>query len=562
MKYRTWCPLIIAALLWPLATFAADEGGAPAEELTIEQKVERAHKLLDRVRAGPKAELLELIHEVGVANFLEPVLDDKEKLLDVAEVIMNGASTVEGSMTRADLFTYLLNDERPDVVRVAVDNIAKLALYCDKPYVGKALFELYKNAADDADLRAAVATAICRVASPDIQGREPRRYTPEDVSEALDRIPTLLKDPDPGVRRAAVENLMRAVSIMHRLGLGDLEDDPDPGVRAAVLDYYGEAKVRTRHVVEVAIKALGSSDLEEVEVAFKYCRKMELDEAREAMFGAVKRYAATVDDPDMAKRIGSFKYRVLELAIERGWKEAAPDLLWIVENDQDPDTASRAAYVMLTLLDHPTVSLGTAEEQFPEYMLETERRPLMKAFKAWVIESYEKQGLTPEVQRLREEAQIEFSDKVHQIAAERLRERNVACVRRGLRLVLEMGPEEFAGHVDTEQEAKAITSALVRFHEMMPRTESGRQVARVLLAFVDNESPTIRMGVMNMLTVMAMYCDKDVFIPVVSKLTGDLHPEVAEAAGRLVAAVEARGYSLREQEKRRYREGPADPDAD
>ncbi len=562
MRYRSCCLLIIAAIVAPLAAFAGDEGGAPAEELTIEQKVEHAHELLGRVRTGSKEELLELIDEVGVASFLKPVLDDEEKLIDVVEVVMLGSSTVEGSMTRADLATYLLKDKRPNVVHVAVKHITSYALYCDKPYVGKLLFELYKDATDDGDLRAELATAICRVASPDIEGKEPRPYESEDVAEALDRVPTLLKDPDPGVRRAAVENLLRAVSIMHRVKLGVLEDDPDPGVRAAVLDYYREAKVKTEHVIELAIKALGRSDLHELEVAFKYCQTMKLDQAREAMLGALKRYAAPTGDPDTAARIQRLKYRVLEMAIDREWKEAAADLLWIAENDQDPDIRSRAAYTMLTLLGQTTVSLGTAEEVFPKYMLKTERRPLMKAFKAWVIDSYQGQDVTPEVRRLLEEAQIEFSDKVYEIAAERLRERNVANVRRGLQLVLEMGPEEFAREVDTIRQAQSILASVLRFHRMTPRTESGRQVARVVLGFVDKNDPSIRLYVLTTLASMAQYCDKDVFIPVVSKFASDPDPDVAEAARRLVAAIGERGYSAREEQNRRYKEGPADPGSD
>ncbi len=562
MRYRSCGLLIIAAVVWPLAAFAGEEGGAPAEELTIEQKVERAHELLEQVRAGPKDELLELIHEVGVANFVKPVLDDEEKLIDVMNVVMHGASTVEGSMTRADLATYLLKDERPNVVDVAVKNITLCAVYCDKPYVNELLFELYENTPDDAELRAELAAAISRVASPDLERREPRPYASEDAFKALDRLPTVFKDPNPGVRRAAVENLVRAVSIMHRVRLGTLEDDPDPGVRAAVLDYYREAKVKTQHVVELAIKALGRGDPHELEVAFKYCQTMKLDQAHDAMLGAVKRYAAPVGDPETAARIQRLKYRILEMAVDREWKEAVPDLLWIAQNDQDLEVSSRAAYTMLTLAGQPTVSLGTAEEVFPKYMLEIERRPLMKAFKAWVIDSYEGQGATPEVRRLLEEAQIEFSDKVYEIAAERLLERNVANVRRGLQLVLEMGPEEFAREINTLKKTQSVLASILRFHNMAPRAESGRQVARVLLGFVEDKDPSIRSSVLTTLASMAEYCDQDVFIPVVSKLTSDPDAGVAEAARQLVAAIGARGYSSREEQNRRYKEGPADPGTD
>jgi len=560
MSYRFCCLLIAAAVVVPLAAVAGEEGGASGETLTIEQKVERAHELLEQARAGSKHEVLKVIHEVGVANFLKPVLDDEEKLIYVVDGVMLGASTVEGSMTRADIGTYLLKDERPGVVRTAVKYVTSYALYCDKPYVGKVLFELYNGATDDADLRVALAAAICRAGSPDREGKEPRPFTHDDVLEALDRVPTLLKDPDPRVRRAAVENLIRAVSIMHRVRLGVLEEDPDPGVRAAVLDYYREAKVKTQRVSGLAIEGLGSSDLHELETAFQYCREMKLDEAREAMLGAVKRHAAPTGDDEAKARIERLKSRIFDMAINREWKEAAPDLLWIAENDRDTGLQTRAAYTMLTLLGQTTVSLGTAEEVFPRTVLEVERGPLMKAFKAWVIESYEGSGVTPEVKRLREEAQIEFSDKVYEIATERILNREAGSIPRGIRLVVEMGPEDFARQVETAQEAQAILGALVQFQRTSPQVELGRQIARMTLGFVDHKDPAIRKYALATLGFMVAYCDKAVFIPVLSKLTSDPDPQVADVARQLVAAIEMQGYAPGREQDLRYREGPAEPD--
>jgi hypothetical protein len=328
MRLGTCGLFALAIVLFALTAPAGEEADAPETKLTLEEKVKQAHELAEKVRTGAKGELLKLIHEVGVASFLKPVLDDEEKLIYLIDGIMLGHSEVEGSMTRADLVTYLLKDERPKVRRMAAKHIATYALYCDKPYVNKALFELYQKATDDADLRVALATAIGRVGAIDPEGKAPRPYPLEDFNEMLEHVPTLLKDPDPRVRRAAVESLMRSTLVMHRVRIGVLEEDPDPGVRAALLDYYREAKVKTARVIELAIKGLGGKDIDELEMAVKYSRQMELDEVREAMLGAVKRLAVPWGDDRTKARIRWLKIRILDYAIKRTWKDGAADLLW------------------------------------------------------------------------------------------------------------------------------------------------------------------------------------------------------------------------------------------
>ncbi|MHA1518363.1 MAG: hypothetical protein ACTSYK_07130, partial [Alphaproteobacteria bacterium] len=307
MKKGYLCALICVCLLLGLAAFAGEpadkKADAPKKALTLEEKVSKAHELLSDRKYQTKQQVLALIHEVGVSNFVKPVGDDEDTLLGVVQEVMLGSTTSEGSMTRADVATYLLKDKRPKIRQEALKQITRLALYCDKPYVSNLLFEMYRQAGDDAAVRLQLAKAFCLTGSPDPKGKEPQaraKMGPEEYATTLKRLPTFFKDTDPKVRRTVVENLQVNVRTLSGSGIGALEQDPDPGVRAVVINYYRGAKVKSRSVVAMGLKGLESTNAEENEAAIRYCQAMKLAESRESMFALAKRYVKSKADASRA----------------------------------------------------------------------------------------------------------------------------------------------------------------------------------------------------------------------------------------------------------------------
>jgi HEAT repeat protein len=560
------CALIGGVLLVALGAFAGEPADTSGTDLTLEQKLARAHELVGVRDFAAIQEMLKLIHEVGVGNFLEPYESDEAKLCGVVEQVMFGSSTEETSMTRADVATYLLKDKRAKVRDLAIKHITRLALYCDKPYVSGALYDIYQGAKDDADLRLRVAHAFGLVSTVDRQGREPKERPPltgADRDKICKDLQAMLRDPDPRVRRTVVENMSRDPITMQGSGVGILENDPNPGVRAAVIDYYREVRVKTDRVQAMVIRALGHNNVEELEKAVEYCAAMKLDEAREPMLAVIKRYAEDTGGDGGGNRTEKLKLRIVDLALELKWNEATPDLLWTVENDADWKVRNRAAYAVLRLAGQETVQLGTMNVVFAPSMVEAEAPAMMLAFKAWVIAHHEEKGETPEVKQLQEEAQIEFSDKVYKIAEQLLFDPDVANKRRGLRLVMDIGPEEFAKEINTVEEMNHLFGSLQVFMHMREDLEANRQTARLVLAFVTDKDKSMVMLALRGLEQLAPFCDGDVFMPVLSKLLNTPDPEIVEAARRAGNAIQARGYSGRleqKQGKRRYQEGPSKPE--
>ncbi len=563
MKQGYFCVFIAVFMLLALGAIAGEPADKPEKILTLEEKVKKAHELVGVGNSKPKQELLGLIHDVGVADFLKPVIDDEAKLLEVFEEIMHGSTSTEGSMTRADIATYLLKDERPKVRDEALKQMVRLALYCDKPYVSDLLFEMYREAKDDADLRLRVARAFCFAGSPNPEGKEPNVRPKLNYDKSLRRFQTLFRDPDPKVRRAVVENLRVDEPTSAKSGIGILEADTDAGVRAVVIDYYRRSKVKSKRVVAMALNGLKSTNFEEIENSVRYCTAMKLDESREPMFALTKRYAGSTETGAEAAEAQRLKFSIIGAAIQLEWKKATPDLIWMTENDADRRVRTRAAYGVLALAGQTTVRLGTVEEEFSQNMVEAETPAMMSAFKAWVIRSHEGKGETPEVRRLEEEAQIEFSDKVYEIAKRRIADRDIANKRRGLELVIEIGPEEFAKEVATWRELNNLIGSLLVFQRMHQEVEANRQLARLMLAFTGKNDIQMRMTALQGLVVLAPYCDKDVFMPVMSKLLADPDRQIVALVEQAGKAINKAGYSGRQErmrEERGYKEGPAEPE--
>jgi hypothetical protein len=572
MRQGFLCALVGGFMLLALGAFAGEPAdqpaGEPEKELTLEEKVQKAHELVNIPKYQEKQDALRLIHEVGVANFLKPVTEDEAKLLSTIGEVMLGSTTMDGSMTRADVATYLLKDERPKVRDEAIKYITQLALYSDKPYVSDLLFEMYQNAKDDPNLRLRVALAFCAAGTPDPEHKEPDVRPKLDYETSLKRFPTLFADPDAAIRRAVVEALPKDSRTMQYSGIGVLEKDPDAAVRAAVIERYRLARMKTAAAVTLAMSGLDSSHLGENQSAVRYCVAMKLDESREPMFAMAKRYATYEETNKQAAAARGVKCLVVDAAVEREWKAAVPDLIWMAQNDVDPQVQARAAWGALTLSGQTTVRIGTTDEPFPKDMVAVEIPAMLRAFKAWVISSHEGKGETPEVKRLEEEAQIEFSDAVYEIARQRLADKDIANKRRGLALVMQIGPEEFAKEITTPQEFGAIIRTLQVFPRMPQDVQENRSLARLCLAVaVTGKEPTMRAGALQLLMVMGSFCDKDIFLPALAKMRDDTDLEIRNLVNQVGNAVNERGYSgaeeqRLEQEKRPFNAGPSKPEGE
>jgi len=549
--------LISLLMLFSFAAVAGEPEQTTTGTRTLQEKKDRAYELRYATKSDERRELFALINDIGPEGFFERFADDQEELLKVfKQLLTRGPSTIEESMVRADLAAYLLKDKRPSISSEAVTQITRMSLYANKMIVSDTLYDMYKAAANDDELRGRVAKALVLVGSNDTENKAPRAVDPDEYEENLVRFKEMLGDKSAAVRRAVVENLPRTLGTMAKVELGKLEADPDPGVRAAVIDFYREAKIKTAPVCQTVMKALGTDNVEELDKAIEFCKAMKLYEAREAMFAALKRHAGNEGNAEQKKQLRALSLRMIDLSGELGWTVAVPDLVWIYQNDTDAAIQNRAAYVILSLSGSPNVRLGgEIEEPFPPNMVEAERKALMLAFKAWLLSDYEKQGETAEVKRLREEAQIEFSDKIYDIAKARILDTDVANKRRGLKLVVDaIGPEEFAKEVSAEEFPKMMQSLQDFWQHGGRETDVNRHIARMVLPFTMKKDAAWRMNALGLLQALAAFCDKDVFGPLLEALRSDPDAEFAQAVTRVIDSINQNGYSgavEREKEKRR-----------
>jgi hypothetical protein len=440
--------------------------------------------------------------------------------------------------------------------------LTRLALYTDKPFVSDEMFGMYQKAKDDADLRAKIAEAFLATGVPDPEGKEPRPFDAPDYDKTIKRLPELLKDPDWRVRCAVVRYLPKALDSTDRSGIGVLEKDRDARVRAALIDYYREAKVKTATVREFALRGLTSSQFDELNSAVTYCIAMKMDEAREPMYAWMKRNAGPLEQEDPAtQKIGQLKQRVIRATIELAWKDATPDLLWLVDNEADWRASGQAVYAVLKLAGQEKIQLGPTEEVFPMNMVEAEHAAMMTAFKAWRIRDYEGQGETAEVLKLNEDAQIEFSDKVYEIAMQRITDTDVANKRRGLKLVMEIGPADFAKQISTLEGLRKVYGGLEIFPMRYGReTETNRMIARLLLGFVEAGEVDAKKGALSRLQALAHYVDKDEANNILTDMMERGDPDIREMGTQVINAVRQRGFSGHEErmkEKLRYKEDEA-----
>ena len=539
----------------------ADETTAePEKELTLEEKVAKAHELVSTHDYKSKQELLRLIHEVGVENFLKPVMDDEEQLMTVIISVMRGSVAGRGALTRADLATYLLKDKRPAIRDEALERVAQYAMCVDKPLVSDLLFGMYQEAKDDAELRLKFVEAFVRAGSPNPPYPEPEERPKLDYNKTLKRFPTLFRDPDPRVRRVAVESLNTDSLTVEKSGVNVLQKDPDNHVRAAVIDYYRRGTVKSGDVVAMVLKSLDTGNVDELESAVRYCKAMRINKSREPMFAMTRRFADYARPGARALRVRLIKSLVVDTAMELEWKEAVPELIWMAQNDVDTRAKVYAAYGALTVSGSDTVRLGTTEVVFPERTVEAETAPLLKAFDAWVIRVHEGKGDTPEVKRLEEEAQIEFTDKIYDIAKQRIAERDLETKKRGLSLVMEIGPDEFAREYDNVETFFELLSYLMILREYPEEVEANRQFARLLFAFVHKDDVKMMKLALQGLALFAGFCDKEVCLPVLWEMRNHPDKTVAEAVNQAGRAISGAGY-LGSEERKKSNDAGKDQDA-
>jgi len=534
----------------------ADETTAePEKELTLEEKVAKAHELVSTHDYKSKQELLRLIHEVGVENFLKPVMDDEEQLMTVIISVMRGSVAGRGALTRADLATYLLKDKRPAIRDEALERVAQYAMCVDKPLVSDLLFGMYQEAKDDAELRLKFVEAFVRAGSPNPPYPEPEERPKLDYNKTLKRFPTLFRDPDPRVRRVAVESLNTDSLTVEKSGVNVLQKDPDNHVRAAVIDYYRRGTVKSGDVVAMVLKSLDTGNVDELESAVRYCKAMRINKSREPMFAMTRRFADYARPGARALRVRLIKSLVVDTAMELEWKEAVPELIWMAQNDVDTRAKVYAAYGALTVSGSDTVRLGTTEVVFPERTVEAETAPLLKAFDAWVIRVHEGKGDTPEVKRLEEEAQIEFTEKIYEIAKQRLADRDLKTKKRGLDLVMEIGPEEFAKEYDAVDEMLGLVGSLLVFRDYQEEVKANRQFARLMLAFARKDDVKMKKLALEALGILAGHCDREVFIPVLWEMRNHPDKEVKEMVNRAGKAISDHGYLGSEERKKQGEAG-------
>jgi len=567
MRLGYFSVLIASLVFLPGVAFGGEEAGEtveesadettaePEKELTLEEKVAKAHELVSTHDYKSKQELLRLIHEVGVENFLKPVMDDEEQLMTVIISVMRGSVAGRGALTRADLATYLLKDKRPAIRDEALERVAQYAMCVDKPLVSDLLFGMYQEAKDDAELRLKFVEAFVRAGSPNPPYPEPEERPKLDYNKTLKRFPTLFRDPDPRVRRVAVESLNTDSLTVEKSGVNVLQKDPDNHVRAAVIDYYRRGTVKSGDVVAMVLKSLDTGNVDELESAVRYCKAMRINKSREPMFAMTRRFADYARPGARALRVRLIKSLVVDTAMELEWKEAVPELIWMAQNDVDTRAKVYAAYGALTVSGSDTVRLGTTEVVFPERTVEAETAPLLKAFDAWVIRVHEGKGDTPEVKRLEEEAQIEFTEKIYEIAKQRLADRDLKTKKRGLDLVMEIGPEEFAKEYDAVDEMLGLVGSLLVFRDYQEEVKANRQFARLMLAFARKDDVKMKKLALEALGILAGHCDREVFIPVLWEMRNHPDKEVKEMVNRAGKAISDHGYLGSEERKKQGEAG-------
>jgi hypothetical protein len=314
----------------------------------------------------------------------------------------------------------------------------------------------------------------------------------------------------------------------------------------------------------MAMRGLGGSQIEELESAVAYCATMKMAEAREPMYAWVKRNAGALDgaDPNLS-RIQRLKERIIDTSIALRWKDAIPDLLWLVENDKDWRAAGHAAFAMLDLTEVRTVHFGPTEQAFPSNMVEAERDAMMSAFKAWLIRDYQGQGDTAEARKLDEKAQIEFAQRIYEIANERLLDKDAVNKRRGLELVIEIGPADFAKEIGSMGGLRKIWGSLQVFMTgHRADVEVSRMIARMVFGFLEVDDNNVKKAALSMLLGLAEFCDRDearmVLGAVVQNATDAELVQMANTVGQTIGQ---RGYSKSQEEMKenlRYKEEEPD----